>query len=458
MGRRRNLAVVGGTVRGSIRRRLLGGVVLAAVAATLSPGAGTGATAAQPQLVCQAFGVAPAGQSGLSAMCVRADITRDSQTQEETSRVVHVTVSHDGGRTWTEMKALGLPPIPAVDAPPPNSGGGYVEAEGTVPDEVIYSAGYGNDHTIYLSVYGQITGLYKTTDEGDTWTFSTPIVGNDIGGPFLAYADPRPGPAGTTLSAYPVALANRLNPERFDGPFTTREKGADPAWTRQLVNATRSYHGTQLVGVAEVEDPASYFAADIASVRSCTLDLDCSHVLHTFPPSSTLGPLVLAGDFGTSGRMFVEEHSTNPQWRKSLGWLESTDGGHSFHSWAFAAKVTRDIARVGGAQPDIVVATNPQLPRVVVADVSYSSGTGSRERVYVSRDDGRHWTASRDVRRPSTYEWFLRTVTLAPDGNLFLLAPLSPNGPLLPQQDTFTPKQAMWCSSDYGRTWGFTCR
>ncbi len=391
-------------------------------------------------------------------MCVRADITRDSQTGEETSRVLHVVVSHDGGRTWTAMKALGLPPIPSVDAPPPNqSGGGYVESEGTVPDEVIYSAGYAQDHTVYLSVYGQITGLYKTTDDGDTWTFSTPIVGNDIGGPFTAYADPRPGPAGaSTLTGDPIALGNRTKPDRFDGPMTTSENGANPAWSLQFAYAARAYKGIQLVGVAEVEDPLAYFT-DIASVRSCTLDLDCSRVLHTFPVNSALGPLVLAGDFGTTGRMFVEE-STNDS-HKGLGWLESTDGGRSFHGWSLAAKAARDVARVHGDRPDIAVVTNPLLPRVVVADVFYDTARGTYERDYVSRDDGRQWTASRPVlRAPANYEWVRRTVTLAPNGSLFVLAPVSPGGPSAAQQDVFTPKQAMWCSSDYGRTWGFACR
>jgi len=411
------------------------------------------ATGTKP-MVCQAFGVSPDAQSAASAMCVTADIARDAQTQEETSRTVRVYVSRDGGHLWTPMRGAGLPPLPAVDAPPPNSGSGYVENEGTTPVQVVYSAGYATNHAVYLATSGSLGGIYKSTDEGDTWTLENTT--SDISPAFVGYADPRPTPGNLDLTRYPIAAADRVDPVRIDGPVTTREKGADPAYSRFFAYAPRPFHGIYLLDAAEVWDAAANppFSTDVATLRSCTLDLDCSTVLHRFPTGSAFAALVLAGDFDRTGMVLVDEISTAPN-QRSLGWLVSTDGGRSFRPWAFATRASHDVSSRGGENADIAVTTNPHRPGLLVASVVYDVHDAMRQRMYVSRDDGRRWTLASDAPLSSSYEWVRRSLVLGADGRLFELAAVPQRA--WPQQDAFNPKRALWCSADTGHTWSTTC-
>jgi hypothetical protein len=412
-----------------------------------------GASGTKP-LVCQAFGVSPDAQPAVSAMCVTADITRDAQTQEETSRTPHVYVSRDGGHTWTSMRAVGLPPIPSVDAPPPGTSSGYTEAPGTTPVQVVYSAGYAVNHTIYLAANGSLGGVYQSTDEGDTWTLANPT--SSLAPAFVAYSDPRPTPGNLDLTRYPLALADRVAPDRIDGPATTQEKGANPAYSRFFAFAPRPYRGLQLLDAAEVWNAAANppFSTNVASLRSCSLDLDCSTVLHTFPTGSAFSALVLAGDFDRTGLVLIDEMPTAPN-RPSLGWLASTDGGRSFRPWTFVTLANRDVARRHGENTDIVVATNPHRPGMLVASVAYDIHDAPRQRMYVSHDDGRRWTLTSDTSLSSSYEWPLRRLVLGADGRLFELADVPQ--PTWPQQDVFNPKQALWCSADTGHSWSTTC-
>lgn len=440
-------------VRMTARTRTLS--VAAAGAALLSALLAVPSGAATSPLLCQSFGMSPDQRVAPSAMCIVATGTRDPQTGEELNRTLQIEVSHDHGRTWAAMKALGLPAIGTIDTPPlPN--GGYVESEGTAPLQVVYSDGYATDHTVYLEVTGGVGGLYESIDDGDAWTLINAATAYTAGS-ITPYADGRAVPGGAPVTVYPLAVADvtTASPERIDGPVMRLENGANPAWSTQFVFAPRAYHGVQLLDVAQTITPS--VVGDATSLRSCTLDVDCSTVLHDFGAGSRIGKVVVAGDFDRTGRVLVDEY-VGATGRAAPGWLESTDGGRTFHRWAFVARANRDAARLGGDLPTIAVAANPSLPGVMVADIVYSTND-RREHVrdYVTHDDGRHWTVVRTAVVPFANEWRGGTLLLGDDGRMFrlgadLAAVSSATGTI-----GVAPKSFLWCANDARGAWSARC-
>ena len=437
---------------GPVRRAVRLALSVLAVAGT-SPAALAGA-ALPTRMTCAAFAIAPDAQVAPGLICVHV-VTTLSPLGEETARTVEVFVSHDGGRRWIRRGGVGLPGVPEIDVPPRNPAG-YVGQLGSTPTSAFYSGGYLTNNTIYLAIAGEGAGLYETTDDGNTWRLAA-AVPDSLSATYAPYVDKRPEPGGQAMLQAPIAIGGdgTVNPLRVDAPLITREAGASPAASRQFLFSSRPYRGVILMDYAEQqEDVGPAFSHDVASLRSCNLDLSCDTVLHSFPAGGFLTSVVLAGDYARTGQVLVSEYATEGAPSRSLGWLESTDGGRHFHAWRHAPRQLRERDKECAALTSSV-ASNPHRPGYLAVLVESNQCTPSRSGVYISRDDGRHWQRTfGGASDPWGSPAFSATLQMGPTGRLYALVNQSH---YTWRDPAFLTSYTLWCSVDLGKTWRSPC-
>ena len=408
-------------------------------------------------LSCEALAVAPEAQVAPGLMCIHVQTTFSNVAGEETRRSLQVLVSHDGGHDWTPRTGAGLPGITEVDAPPRNPAG-YAGDLGSTPIQVIYSADYVSNHTIYLAVAAEGAGLYATTDDGATWQLAAEIP-SDLTASYTPYVDGTAGPGGLQLFHAPIAVGGEgaTHPLRVDAPLVRSEPGANPAASRSFLFSGKPYHGTSLLDFAyEQSSTGPVFSHDVSTLRSCTLDLDCSTVLHRFPPGVFLGSVVLAGDYSRTGRVLVDAWANDGAPSASPGWLESTDGGRRFHAW-------RRAPWLRGPEPQPCagdglgsgVAANPQRPgHLAVVALVDGNCQPQQSRVYYSPDDGRQWQLSYTADREPWGNGFFHSLLMGPTGRLYALVDQThPSW----RDSAFVRPYTVWCSVDDGRHWQSPC-
>ena len=454
-------------------RRGRGALAAAVVATVLVAPSATGADVPPD---CVALALSPDFGRTRSVLCPRVVEAADG------SRIVEIWLSEDAGRTWTRRAGVGLALRPSTP-----SGPGQVR--GSELTGAMFSAQYAVDRTLHLAISD--SGLFSSTDEGDTWASSDVLATGSPGTvSFTPYVD-RETLAATDRVQTPIAfLAGTVNirsnepaPTELQLPPSAR---IDPPVHRfvdlpkvfpQRIEfpgrATDDDQPALFTGFSfDGSDPTDWLFDDLqTSLFACDLALSCPERRFTFPDSE-LTTVRASANYGRDRTLFAISLKI-PTLGLPLDWDTipriSTDGGRTFRSWPSLEQVAAPV-RAKRGYVGIDLAVDRALRNRVVARVQVgwlpghvsSAADPPHDRFMISEDSGRTWrvTGSRrygDARPREDRTWPAGNgpvnadqLQLGADGRLFALSSLpSASGEETPLKGH--------CSVDNGRTWTWPC-
>lgn len=235
------------------------------VAACLST---VGSAASIPLPVpCEALAMAPAPSR------VVACVARHIERPDLGPTGVDIALSDDGGRSWKAVPGTGLP-----------------TGLGTAYPDIFFSLAYAADHRMY--VQESSTGLFVSTDRGETFTVADPLAVNpyDIRrlSPFW-FESPVPA-VGLGRQA---AIAYAGNPSAILMPPQHLPALSGPADVARFVPVNLAQSTVALFAVTKTSA-----SAPTASVLECTVALVCAKTLYKGEPNY----LVMSIDTGSAER------------------------------------------------------------------------------------------------------------------------------------------------------------
>lgn len=424
---------------GRARRLGRATLALAALLSFLAPEGQVGAaSAASPQ--CDFLAEAPYESEDRAVLCGR--ILRDPTTLVPLA--FETSASHDGGKTWLTRNSAGL-----------------LMSYTTLFFQLLASADFVHDHTWFLLAFD--LGVYKSTDDGATWSVADPVATQpstwpalaaikttvgQVGTGALTYADPGRQGAGSALIVPPLHT-----PIAGTADYTVMYATAPPA--------QGPYSGMTF---ALAVHPGGTEATNTTRVFACNVALSCSDLRFESPPYySVSSGLFMADDFAKSGRIAVWVRHNRTR-RYSL--FFSQDGGRHFALWRDLQRVLDQSQwRAPNERLDLGVTFSPRDPRLMFVRMHFqnSPGVARPEQVWRTTDGGRTWQlagssapAGRTGVRgtlPWIYsvgeipEWLQAQITADSRGNLLVLG-YTPRG---------TAGNFVWCSRDNAHTWQRTC-
>ena len=488
--------------------RIRSALVLAATA-VLVPIAPVGSHAAS-QVQCTLVDFAPIGAHSQHVLCV--DFTADDPPVPTASRVQHVMVriSNDNGKTWQNRSASGIPARPEVCEPPRPSSAATCQW-GTRVVAAFHSAGWVADKTLYLGIVG--AGLYKSTDDGQTWSLAS-TTGAADGGPGYVDYEPFHDPTPTALSevgsnpiAYVVSrfLTVSVNdpappqaqgsygfvhgPERIDPPVSKPVSGVPEQSQDAFLFASAPRRGQPVLGVGTSfgsGDGQWDFARKMhTGLYVCDYDLTCTTRLHDFGPGQWTG-VGMSGDYAKSGVLYAvlvdQTRAGDPtNYRIDIHYQRSSDGGKHFTTWSSLEALREPARRIGGGSW-VSLATREGNGSELIAmvqnycyDTQHGENCGSASRppdyqFFSSHDDGAHWTHITDfydgysqgrapVAKWSSKSSYPAMLQMGPGGRL-LLQERTPHYDRVDDWywDDIPDTSVLWCSLDHGRTWSSPCK
>lgn len=387
-----------------------------------------GARAATPRL-CEVVGFSPDFSEDRTAFCV-AD-TGDS---------LLVSRSTDGGATWNHVAGTGLQGLGAAFA-----------------SQVIVSPEYAADHTVYVHVvYGANPGLYRSTDDGDTFVNVAPLAGPGYWSraltPFLLPQEVVPEPVGSGREAFAYASPYAGQPALVAPPLHQPVVGSpDPADLFLLPPGFPETDGFAIArgSVRSQGDPT--LAEVRYSVYRCDAALTCAAKVADLP----VGWNLVNGGALEDGSIYVAlAQASDP---RLLSVWRSTEAG--VEEWTSLDALLPDLSKAQAFNPSVsVVSDGTRYFARVSYDLDDFEAGPPTEQLFASKDAGRSWRrvawgrGPHHAGRKGTIPWSRRAGPMHARGDVYVPAP----GVLVvvARTDSFT---GLYCSWSGGRTWSEGC-
>ncbi|HYP24874.1 MAG TPA: sialidase family protein [Actinomycetota bacterium] len=424
-----------------MRMRAIALAAVSAVTLSSSPAQGQQEYVYQP--VCEVVTFSPRFAEDRTAFCATAEYLPGTV---QPSGNVLVRRSTDGGVTWEPLPSVGL------------QGLGL-----SWPVQILVSPSYPDQTAIYVQiVYGPRPGLYRSTDEGETFAWVAPLATTGmLTRPLTAYtaAASIPPPLGAGADAFTYASVEESRPAMLTPPLHRPVAGSPDGAAMFLLPPDFPSSSALVVarGVYEPSPDPETWEWQV-SIYRCDVTLTCGEKLAELPPGLDLVDADFLGD-GTA-YVVVERFGagTDTQvWR-------STDG-ETFSRWESldALAPRRDIN--GNSNVIVDVVDVPGTAGRFFARVSYQvegESGAPRDRLFRSDDDGVTWRAvasSRRSRGRGYLPWFRRIGPIHAEGDLYMPSPdrlfvLAYEVDARPGSEYMGP----FCSVDGGRTWARACR
>lgn len=417
------------------------------------PGAGKAVGESKEARPCADITVSPVFTQDHVAIC--AHLTTDGGSA--TGVVLFAT--SDGGASWERQDATGLTVNP--------------QEFSTYP-RVAFSPLYEQDHTIFVSF--DTSGLFKSTDLGQTFTLVDPFGGYHSTPLAMTIKDPLGGEhkrvmfaqaiSGSTDGANRSVLIDTVT--RLRTPIT----GTPGRDLRFLIPPGYENHG-KAFAVGEFGLGASRHF----EIFACNALFTCAERRGVFPEGvEWLDRVWFAGDFGSENEGIVFVGGLE-RLRRHLWW--SRDGGQTFKPWTWGERL---MARIGRPYPGHDEARTNDYGIAPVAGTGtvylrtyYSALDEDRFPKVVlfrSKDRGKTWKrvsygrpkdhplnqGSLPIMMPAHYKYFSET---NPGG--FIVAPSTKKlfmaGPDVSKSwGSYEKSLMVKCSTDGGRTWEALCR
>ena len=372
------------------------------------------------------------------ALCAQS--TDDPTTHKPRSKVL-VYVTHDAGRSWAQAAAAGI------------------VIQDSVLGHTYVSPDYAHDHALYVTTS---TSLFRSTDDGATFTLADSLVGDDDSpnAGLTAYTDDN-ATGLPTLAGTPVGLRAEFafagpNPQRpsakLDYPLHLPVVGA-PGNRRFLIPTTfdrdhQAFVVTENTGTSTADERVRLFG--------CDATLACATPLFAFPAGLSFTDSWIAPDFATSHGLTIALSSVD---HYHLSLWRSRDAGRTFTPWTSIDTRLAALSRLPHFSDVAVGLATDVSARRLYVHITYGvappfqAGLPPTEQLLVSTDNGAIWKQvgyQRDDLQPGhrgTLPWTVSNDISAPAPHrLFVVG--QPRG-----QAYFAP----FCSTDNGRTWHRLC-
>lgn len=384
---------------------------------------------------CQALALAPPVDQSRTALCY--------WYRTEPTPVFRLWRSTDGLKTWRERKASGL-----------------AFSMGSAAGQLFASPDYPHDRVVFLQT---TDGLYQTSDGGDTFTASSPLVTTFGPDNLTAYSDDTPGSAAIGTKAT-VIYADPLNNAslKVQPPLHVPIAGSPDRDVRFLVPPGYPASGSPFVLANRVDTDGRFQA----HLYGCTASFSCVDDLAAFPMGHTVRDAFFAPDFRESHLMYVVTQETAPRVSEAHLW-RSVDSGRTFVECAVTAGLARTVRALDSSGINLGLAF-ASASRVFLRWGYAPETTRSRRAaalpanlLYRSDDGGRHWRLVGSARRPDqagprgSLPW--------PDGSQFYNSTSAnrlwwADGSLVTLgADAHAGYGGPFCSRNLGVTWRRTC-
>ena len=411
-----------------MRATRLGAAAAAAVSVALSVPA-----VAAASVPCEAVAASPTFARDRTAACLY---------RKDSNSPMLLAMSTDGGRSWRKAAMTGLARPEGVQG---------------IDLTVLFSPAYVTDRTL-LAVTG--SGLFASTDRGETFSLVDGLVGGGgFGNPLVYVAT---APAATA----PVTGTGKHLYALFAAGYRSALVDVTVRWHQPIAAAPGgstvrfALGGPSPVAFGYTDDPLTQDRV-LAAYR-CTADYSCADKLFSFPNGVQLARVQTLRDASLLVTLIDDARDVHV-WR-------STNGGATFAVWkpvdAVLAPVNRTSEGGVGASlmPDPVNAKRLFL-RVTggPAHGTWAKDAPPAEQVFRSDDAGRTWRRlgyQRAVFQPGrrgTLPWNETTgdptgIVPAGDGRTVLVAAayVSPG-------EASENRTGVYCSRDSGLHWGRTC-
>lgn len=292
--------------------------VVAAVALVIAALAGPGGAANKPKEPRPCADLIASPTFGKDGKAICSHLRRSDGTATEA--VVFRTT--DAGASWERAAATGL----SID---PNE---------TSTDPIVeFSPLYGQDHTIFVRLTR--SGLYQSTDDGETFTLVDPLGGYRATPLVMSIDDPLGGRHRRVVFAQAISgSAEGANRSMLIDTLTRLRTPVTGTPGRDLRFAVPSGY----------EDHGKAFAIGefgLGSRRhfelfSCNAVFTCSERRGVFPEGTEFDRIWFSGDFEKDGTIYV---SGIAQGRLTRLWW-SRDGGETFKRWKSAQRILNRIS------------------------------------------------------------------------------------------------------------------
>lgn len=400
---------------------------------SIAPAASAQSYVYQP--LCEAFAMSPAFPEDRTAFCVTNVYVGGSPVP---SGSMEVWRTNDGGSTWMSTAGVGL------------QGFGIA-----FPNNLLISPDYSQNHTLYVQViFGSRPGLYRSTDDGDSFLPIDPLA--DWGGLYPSL----------TITRHPLALPEPLGASNDAFAYAASTPALiTPPLHRPVVASVGAE--MQFVLPPSFPEEEGYLIARQGGAPSpepshveflaCDANLLCEGQLFSFESGWAF---VNAGF--VDGVLFVALNHEEEGWTKI--W-RSSDRGRTFEVW----KSVQALLPNGHLGPPaftwISIAVDDlghYYMRISYNALEFRKGTPA-ERFFVSADSGRSWKQvasglglnQRGV--AGDVPWIRRAgpkhargdIYASDDGRLFVLAESI--------DKNLRSYIGPFCSTDGARTWAKVC-
>lgn len=322
----------------------------------------------EPAKPCSDLVISPAFSSDGTAFC--SHITRDGTGSATGVEMLHTS---DGGRSWSQVAAIGLAVSPNQWGQRPN---------------LMFSPFYEDDHALYASL--GLTGLFRSTDDGETFSL----------------VDPRGGSAtSATVATFNTPLGELPRRVVFPQAIRGSTEGANQSvlidaalGLRVPVQGTPAADHLFAVPPSFPDHGTPYAVAETGvgathrfELYRCDELFDCSEHLFALPHRMRFDRIWFAPDFAVSGNIYIsgfdfETNALNIWWSK--------DAGTSFHRWRSAQDL---LDRARGSRPRanqifaISGVSGTKLLYLRVDYATYPEGRTPAATLYRSNNGGRSW-------------------------------------------------------------------